>query len=216
MSSGYTKDIRALAIDPSTRGFGFAVLEGPNQLIDWGVKETKVDKNSKTLKLIADLIEPYQPAVIVVEDYEAKGSRRCTRVRELIADISKLAAKKKVKVRKFSRLKVKRPFSESGASTKHEIAVAISRWFPELAPRVPRFRKPWMSEDYRMSIFDAVAFGLTFFESRKSGIYRSQDPDEDVTDVPINQILQKSAGKRCVPHSCDQPFRSAVENGRLS
>jgi hypothetical protein len=58
---------------------------------------------------------------------------------------------------------VKQAFSESGASTKHEIAVAIAKRFPELAPRLPRFRKPWMSEDYRMSIFDAVAFGVTFF-----------------------------------------------------
>ena len=35
MSRAYTKDICVLAIDPSTRGFGFAVFEGPNQLIDW-------------------------------------------------------------------------------------------------------------------------------------------------------------------------------------
>ena len=51
MSRAYTKDIRVLAIDPSTRGFGFAVLEGPERLIDWGVKETKIDKNKRTLKL---------------------------------------------------------------------------------------------------------------------------------------------------------------------
>ena len=52
MSRAYTKDICVLAIDPSTRGFGFAVLEGPNRLIDWGVKETKVDKNKRSLKVI--------------------------------------------------------------------------------------------------------------------------------------------------------------------
>jgi len=50
MSRAYTKDIRVLAIDPSTRGFGFAVLEGPDRLIDWGVKETKVDKNRRSLE----------------------------------------------------------------------------------------------------------------------------------------------------------------------
>src|SRR5262244_1805861 len=163
MSRAYTKDIRVLAIDPSTRGFGFAVLEGPNRLIDWGVKETKADKKRRSLKLIDDLIGLYQPSVIVLEDYPAKGSRRCGRVRELINDISKLAVKRKVKVRNFSRLKVKQAFSESGASTKYEIAIAIAKRFPELAPSLPRFRKPWMSEDYRMSIFDAVAFGVTFF-----------------------------------------------------
>jgi Holliday junction resolvasome RuvABC endonuclease subunit len=166
MSRAYTKDIRVLAIDPSTRGFGFAVLEGPNRLIDWGVKETKKNKNARTLKLIEDLIDRYQPSVIVVEDYEEKGSRRCQRIGELINDISKLAAKRKIRVRSFSRLKVKQAFSESGASNKHEIALDIAKRFPELVPRLPRFRKPWMSEDYRMSIFDAVAFAIIFFDLR--------------------------------------------------
>jgi len=167
MSRAYRNDKRVLAVDPSTRGLGFAVLEGPDRLIDWGVKETKNDKKRKSLKLIDDLIGLYQPRVIVVEDYAAKGSRRCGRVRELINDISKLAVKRNVKVRSFSRLKVKQVFAESGATNKYEIAVAIAKRFPELAPRVPRFRKPWMSEDYRMSIFDAVGLGVTFFFNRK-------------------------------------------------
>ena len=51
----------------------------------------------------------------------------------------------------------------SDATMKQEIAIAIAEHFPELAPRLPRSRKPWMSEDYRMSIFDAVALALTFF-----------------------------------------------------
>src|SRR5215510_13203187 len=163
MSHPHTSDPRVLAIDPSTRGFGFAILEGPDRLIDWGVKETKTDKKKRSLKLIAELMERYQPRVIVLEDFEGKGSRRCQRVGELIKDISKVALKRGIRVKSISRLKVKQAFSESGASNKQEIAVAIAKRFPELAPRLPRFRKPWMSEDYRMSIFDAVAFGVTFF-----------------------------------------------------
>ena len=150
-------------VDPSTRGLGFAILEGPNRLIDWGVKETKTDKKRKSLRLIEDLIEQYQPRMLVVEDYESKGSRRCERVGELISDISKLASKRRLSVKRWSRLKVKQAFAETGASNKYKIAVAIANRFPELAPRLPRFRKPWMSEDYRMSIFDAVALALTHF-----------------------------------------------------
>src|SRR6266478_4453441 len=99
MSRAYTKDICVLAIDPSTRGFGFAILEGSNRLIDWGVKETKKNKNARTLKLIEDLIDRYQPSVIVLEDYSGKGSRRCHRIRGLINDISKLAARRTIRVR---------------------------------------------------------------------------------------------------------------------
>jgi len=46
---------------------------------------------------------------------------------------------------------------------KNRIAGVIAERLPELAPWQPPFRKPWMSEDERMSIFDAVAFALTFF-----------------------------------------------------
>jgi Holliday junction resolvasome RuvABC endonuclease subunit len=166
MSNVVKNETRVLAVDPCSRGFGFAVLEGPNRLIDWGVKDTKTDKNRRALKLIAELIERYQPSASVVEDYEGKGSRRRRRIQGLINDISKLAAKRKIKVRSFSRVKVKQAFSESGPRNKYEIAMAIANRFPELAPRLPRFRKPWMSEDYRMSIFDAVALGLAFFEGK--------------------------------------------------
>jgi Holliday junction resolvasome RuvABC endonuclease subunit len=161
------QEIRVLAIDPATRGFGFAVLEGPGRLIDWGVKETKTGKKRRTLQLIDELIEHYEPSVIVVEDYEGKGSRRCLRVQALIADISKVATKAKVKVKRISRLKVKQTFSKSGASNKYEIAVAIANRFPELALRLPRFRKPWMSEDYRMSVFDAVGFAIALYHSKR-------------------------------------------------
>jgi hypothetical protein len=65
----------------------------------------------------------------------------------------------------YSRAKVKQAFSKSGTSTKQEIALDIVNRFHDLAPRLPRFRKPWMSEDYRMSIFDAVGLALTFLLS---------------------------------------------------
>jgi len=104
--------------------------------------------------------------VIVLEDYAGKGSRRCQRIQWLINDISQLAAKQKIRVRSFSRAKVKQTFGESGASNKYEIAIAIAKRFPELTTRLPRFRKPWMSEDYRISIFDAVALAVTSFKSK--------------------------------------------------
>jgi len=57
---------------------------------------------------------------------------------------------------------VRQTFAQD-ARNKQLIAVAIGRRFPELAPHVPPYRKCWMSEDYRMSIFDAVALALTYF-----------------------------------------------------
>ena len=157
------KEKRILAIDPTTKGFGFAVMEGPERLIDWGVKEAKKRKNERCLKIVADLIDQYQPDVIALEDCAGKGSRRCRRIEDLIDRILKLGTERNIPIRGFSRSKVREAFSQREASTKHQIATAIAQKLPELAPRLPPYRKCWMSEDYRMSIFDAVSFALTFY-----------------------------------------------------
>ena len=157
------KEKRVLAIDPTTKGFGFAVMEGPERLIDWGVKEAKKKKNDRCLEIIADLANQYEPDAIVIEDYAGKGSRRCRRVEGLIDCILDLGLKRRIPIRKFSRAKVQEAFYELGAKTKHQISTAIAQRIPELAPRLPPYRKCWMSEDYRMNIFDAVSFALTFY-----------------------------------------------------
>jgi len=79
--------------------------------------------------------------------------------------------------------RVKKVFAVFRANTKHEIAHAVAQQLPELAPRLPRFRKPWMSEDYRMAIFDAAALALTYFHSQPF----SRD------DVPKPLSLQSTA-----------------------
>jgi Holliday junction resolvasome RuvABC endonuclease subunit len=156
------KNQRVLAFDPYSNGFGFAVLEGPKRLIDYGVKKVKGDKNSACIRKIAGLIEHYQPEVIVLEDSTSTGSRRCQRVQGLMQEISRLASSKKIKARSFSRVQIRKAVPASATSTKHQIARSITVLLPELAFRLPPPRKPWMTEDERMSIFDAVALALVY------------------------------------------------------
>jgi len=157
------KHKRVLAIDPTYRGLAFAIMEGPKDLIDWGVKHARQDKNVRCLKKTEELIDLYSPDVIVMEDYAGKGSRRCVRVQKLIRAIDDMGVGRNIRVHSFSREKVRKSFSRFEASTKHEIATAIADRLPELAPQLPPVRKCWMAEDYRMNIFDAVSFALTFF-----------------------------------------------------
>lgn len=157
MKSPRSNPIRVLGIAPSTRGFGFALMEGENNLVDWGVKTVKGDKNARCLSNVANLIAHYKPSVIALENILAKESRRSARVRELIREITALAESENLKVRKFSRKQL------SNDSTKQEIrkyglAESLAQRFPqELGSRLPRKRRAWMTEDYRMDIFGAVA-----------------------------------------------------------
>ena len=54
-------------------------------------------------------------------------------------------------------------FNASGKPGAVQIAEAIARSYPELKPHLPTARKLWMSENLRMSIFDATALVLTYF-----------------------------------------------------
>jgi Holliday junction resolvasome RuvABC endonuclease subunit len=160
---------RVLAIDPITRGFGFAVLDGPHSLIDWGLKGTSRWQESREqwcLRQVAELIDFYRPDRVVVEDCLDRRSRRGRKSEALIDRIVELAGEHHIPVRRISRTGLRRAFTVERACTKYKIALAIAGRFPELAWRLPPIRKPWMSEDTRMGIFDAVGLALAFYARR--------------------------------------------------
>ena len=163
MREKITKGVMVLAVYPSPWGLGFAVFSGPWLPLDWGVKFIVGDKKPQSLLKARELIDDYRPDVLVVEDYRAKGSKRGNRAREIIAGIEQLAAKRRIKTRRYSRAMRRECFSQFDAWTKHEIAEAIGESLPEFKTFVPPVRKIWLPEHYNMNIMDAVALVFTFF-----------------------------------------------------
>lgn len=163
MTTKNENEPRILAIDPTSRGFGFVVLEGPASLIDWGTKDTERADTDLALRLVAALMNRYAPDIVVVEDVATRTSRRRSRVRELIENVTAKANSRELKVARVSREQVQDLFRAAGGTTKHRVATIIAEHFPELAPHLPPPRKAWMSEDGRMSMFDAAAFALAFY-----------------------------------------------------
>ena len=161
-----TNEVRVLAIDPTTKGLGYVVLEGPQGLIDWGIRQTTgesdADKNAACVEIVRDLIDRYRPHALVTEAAASEDSRRCERVRALLDEIRKVARERRVKVLDVTRERIRQAF----APKKDIIAAAIAGRFPELAPRLPRQRTLTMSEQYEMPVFDAMAFAQTFFHFR--------------------------------------------------
>jgi len=151
-----------LAIDPTPRGFGYAILEGPTNPLDWGVSDIRLQVSKRSLTRIKKLIKYYSPDVLVVEDCHGKKSHRSKRVETLIEDITSYARLNRVKVAQYSRGTINQVFKElAGAKNKHQMAERISEFLPVLARQLPPKRKIWESEDPRMNIFDAVAMALT-------------------------------------------------------
>lgn len=160
---------RILSVDAFSRGFGFAVLEGPQRLIEWGVAEARSDKRIRSLRRIVDLLESYRPATLIMEDWAARGSRRRPRIRKLLQAISDVAQKKRIRGKRVTLQAVRKTFSPSAAFTKYQVATVVATRFPELSHHLPKPRKySGEGEDPRIRLFGAVALALVYFD-RQSG-----------------------------------------------
>jgi len=87
-------------------------------------------------------------------------------VKKLLNEVAALCRENKIAVRRVSRGRVQKIFSLCGKLTDHDLAIALTTRFPELAIDLPPKRKPWMSPNPRMSIFGAVALALARANAR--------------------------------------------------
>ena len=103
----------------------------------------------------------YKPTNIIVPDYKGKYSKKGDRVKNLIHTIVDYSTDQEVQCYHYSREQIRDVFQQFGAVSKYEIATKIIDWFSELESRMPKYRKPWMAEDYNMGMFDAISLILT-------------------------------------------------------
>ena len=146
---------RVLAIDPTSRGFAFAVLEAPAFLVDWGERIVPA-RNGGLLRKVDELLARYESTLFVIEDLAVPAARRRKRASTEIRSIELLALKRGLSAERVSRLTVIDAFAP--AKSKLEVALRLADTFPTLAERLPRKRKAWATEDARMNIFDALGF----------------------------------------------------------
>jgi RNase H-fold protein (predicted Holliday junction resolvase) len=163
MSQTPTQPTRILAIDPTTKGFGYAILDLPLRLVAWGMAHIDGEKRSGAIFRFEALLDQFRPDAVVLEDTTAQGSRRYPRVRDLLEALAKIARERGLEVHTVSRLDVIAYFSsQDEQATKHSIATTLAGAFPELAEKVPKKRKIWQSEDERIAVFDALSLAVTF------------------------------------------------------
>ncbi len=152
-----------LGIDPAPRGFGFALFETPHEPLDWGVCEVRFQKNRRCFEKIRKMILCYEPEVVVIENWRGRGSRRDKRICRLLDEIHRFLQIRGIRVFRYSRSDIQGVFEQFGVRTKFGIAKMICERLPVFQRRLPPERKPWMCEDARMHIFDAVSLVVTYY-----------------------------------------------------
>ena len=170
---------RMFAIQINCRGFGYVILEGTDRLVDWGVKQVTRSGQGRTIEVVADIIRQYRPHLVLLEDIFSEAQRRSPRAVLVTRHIAEFLEEHGLNCRLVPTIVVVDSFRRWGAQTKQERARMIADMLPILAPHLPPPRRPWMSEDSRMSIFSAAALAFTFLDNSPAHISPKNSPDED-------------------------------------
>jgi hypothetical protein len=150
-----------VAFYPHARGFSYVVFEGSLSPVDWGMSDVPAkEKIRRCLQRLSLLLDQYQPDALLIR--EVSNARRMRSITGLLAAIREEARVRGLFTAAISRKQIRETFSYLGSPTRHEIARAIAKLIPTLAPYVPQARKIWNGEDRRMGLFDAAAMVLTF------------------------------------------------------
>ena len=150
---------RVFVLDLHPLSFGYAMFEGPDELIDWGIKNFRHGVNAVKVPLdekLALLLDQLGPDVLVMKEPKSTALKKMARV------ITALAESRGTPVRIVSRASVLGAFPDD-SHNKYQVASVIASRYPELAPRLGPRRKVWQAEKYSMSIFDAAAIGIAYF-----------------------------------------------------
>src|ERR1700674_1682474 len=90
---------RVLALDVHPRSFGFVVFEGPNQMLDWGVRSFRTGVNAVKIpaatKFLA-LLDEFRPSAVVARERLARGATKQTK---MLATIMRQARSRRICVK---------------------------------------------------------------------------------------------------------------------
>ena len=150
---------RVLSIELTAPGFAFAVLEGPERLIDWGGRQIEGDVSVFLLKL-GQLVDRYRPDALVLEDPAL--SRRGERGRKWLAWAEELGNKRSLRLHTIAaqEFRWRVPLIQKN---RHSVAIAIAEQFQQLRPALPKKHKPWQAEPARIAVFVSIARALAAF-----------------------------------------------------
>jgi hypothetical protein len=159
----HSHDNRIVSLDVRSKTLAYAVLDGPLQLLDFGVSRST--QGSFQTSRVEKVMRKFQPHVIVLRKVPAGSKRDNPAVQSAIKSVRSKARYLSVPVVSIEKRLIDQTFRPHCKPTKYQIARLLSGCFPALEWYMPSKRKIWMPEDRRMQYFDAAALGLAYFAS---------------------------------------------------
>jgi hypothetical protein len=166
MSTLDSAELRLLALVLRSSRYGYAIFNGPAELLDWGAGEivSHDTGNAVGMNRVAFLFKHFPPGAVVLRA-GTKALRR-HRAITLAKFVKEKASDRQVSVFLIKSNSVERAFRSFRVHTKYDIAKALTAIFPELACALPPKRKSWQGEPHMMIVFDAVATGFAYWKEK--------------------------------------------------
>lgn len=158
---------RIIALEIRASKFGFAVLEGRDRLLDWGVRTFGEDAESFKSTLsdrLGTLLMFHDPAVVVIRNRDPQSTTDGKKIQTIIGTLKQVIKPGSTKLRVLTTSQIRDRFALSGSTTKHDIAKSLAERFEELSFKLPNKRKAYQSEAPVMLVFDALATAVAFSE----------------------------------------------------
>jgi hypothetical protein len=162
-------DFRLLGLAIRARWLGFAELDARKNLLDWGMvfyQPRKAGQLSSAKRRLEDLLARTNPSFIVIVLPGLKANEGVAAVRSIARSLRAAASSRSIQIVPLRRSVIREAFAPCKARSKHQIAVVLTREFPELSWKLPPARKIWIKEDSRMAIFDALAGAIAYHTGR--------------------------------------------------
>src|SRR5712691_2535454 len=126
---------RVIALDVRSRSFGFVVFEGPNEILDWGIRSFRSGGNAAKVpaatKLLS-LIDEFTPSAVVIRERTTRSAKKP----KLLSIIERQVRNRRIPIRFITPRDVNRAFV-GFESNKYEVASALAKQFPALASKLP-------------------------------------------------------------------------------
>ncbi|MBS1624073.1 MAG: hypothetical protein JST83_08650 [Bacteroidetes bacterium] len=148
-----------LALYPNSIGIGYACLQIPGKLLDFGVTTSKPISNGKLLRRAEKFMDYYKPKLVLLKEVAATATSR--RNDKLIEALATLSGEMGLSIYRYTNQQISDTFEVFGARTKYEMVDKIVQMLPDLKTRMPKVRKWYEKEDYNMVVFKAVALAIT-------------------------------------------------------
>lgn len=159
---------RVLALDIHARRLGFVVFEGPECILDLGVRlfassKDRSHRPAAAARKVAGIVLYFHPDLVLIRRNGKSSRRNLVASRRALSAISAELQALQVPAKLIRESTVRSHFRSLGPITRYHIAEFLATKHPQLAWHLPPPRKPWQSERAILTVFDAAALAAVHF-----------------------------------------------------